>query len=694
MATTFSITPEGIDRLAESTSAKLKFLAIQEHDISLSFMTTMITAPPSVAEQTLVNADVYPESSEADSENDVTDVLDVLDAADRDCSSIDFPKVLMAAQLEDLMSVIEEICHDLGIDAANYSNLLIPPTVVPMSFEIMRDLLCTYEILAEASDCRVAADESGSMDVQDREDCSAALRRPWDPLGVDNYDHALSKLFKHAEQLDPRIWLQTLDPSLHMTEDSFELFKDKLAKLDGLSSDTSFSIPACLFLKIEPPLCLSNDCLAKLKAKLASLNQDYNSRRARIRAMEQRLRSIYEDLKINELDRVAFLDESTVKYAAMLGRELLSLEHELDARERYLSGEYWPVLDAIWNSCLVSEQERAAFKKLVDQQIVSYVAKMDKIQSELENCRSRFSKHALVYRLMISRSKVVESMIEFEKTANDPERLKGPSFRLLEEARYRKNALPTLLNLEKGLLAALEQFEKDTGEAFMFEGNPYRETLLSEIKDRHVDEAAFARFSSKIAAPTRNQTIRIMGHELAPLPTPVIPLPAPRQIRSKSLRRSMPAPQSPDSPRRLNTSLLKTPVSPPPSYEDALTEAQILLGNPIVSLQSRSRESSVAPSPGVHSRAQPRSSIISPTPIGSNPLGQAKSSVSSISSSTSTSVSSSPMSEHSSNCTSISSYFSSPTTSASPMQEKAFSPKQEKQPVSVKVMSRSSKATL
>lgn len=107
------------------------------------------------------------------------------------------------------------------------------------------------------------------------------LRVRWDQcayLPADEYDHALSRLFDHAE-----------------------------------TQDSTMVVP---YLRVEAPLCLSKDCLASLTAKLASLDKDYCARQTRIRAVEHMLRIIYQDLDTPESKRVVFRKEASVKYSA------------------------------------------------------------------------------------------------------------------------------------------------------------------------------------------------------------------------------------------------------------------------------------------------------------------------------------------------------------------------------------------
>ena len=50
-------------------------------------------------------------------------------------------------------------------------------------------------------------------------------------------------------------------------------------------------------------------------------------------------------------------------------------------------------------------------------------------------------------------------MMDFEKSASDPRRLFESSFRLLEEEKFRKNGLPTLMNMEAKLKKAVLDYE-------------------------------------------------------------------------------------------------------------------------------------------------------------------------------------------------------------------------------------------
>jgi Microtubule associated protein (MAP65/ASE1 family) len=77
---------------------------------------------------------------------------------------------------------------------------------------------------------------------------------------------------------------------------------------------------------------------------------------------------------------------------------------------------------------------------------------------ELRRLRERQPATSIILALLDSRCALIEEMHTFEKSASDPRRLFQSSFRLLNEEKFRKNALPDLLRLEKSLLTAVSDY--------------------------------------------------------------------------------------------------------------------------------------------------------------------------------------------------------------------------------------------
>ncbi|KAF9151621.1 hypothetical protein BG015_006429 [Linnemannia schmuckeri] len=470
--------------------------------------------------------------------------------------------------------MLEDHCHQLGIDPANITQLMILPCYAPITLtsrqtlfracdDLYQDIVrrqerierwvsmitTIAENIREPPELYLKSDmptmsrarilqlertyrilEKEWMErLQRFQSTVSMLRVRWDQcayLPTDNYDNALSRLFDHAEVL-------------------------------GTTSDFSY-------LRIEAPLCLSKDCLASLSEKLISLDQNYYTRQSRIRAMEHVLGLIYQDLNTPVTRRVTFRNEATVKYAAELGRELKSLQLELAARKLYHSGERWTALTLVWDQCFVGDFERQRF-----QEAIEHEEKMERLQAEIEGCRTRYSKSGPVYKLMMTRSNHIERMIAFEQTASDPKRLFQSSFQLVEEEKFRRRAYPTLLKLESTLLNAIIKFEQEHEQSFMYEGLPYLETLQKEIENRHVNETVFAKFTAVIAAPTRSQTVQIMGRAISPIPAPpVISTPSSRMTATTTTtpqqsRQSLAASiRSLEASRRSNTLPVARSTSP------------------------------------------------------------------------------------------------------------------------------------
>ena len=90
------------------------------------------------------------------------------------------------------------------------------------------------------------------------------------------------------------------------------------------------------------------------------------------------------------------------------------------------------------------------------------------------------------------RQALVERMRAFELTAKDPNRLFGPSFRLMEEDRFRKTAYPSLLRLESQLEAELQAFKEQFPEdELWWQGRSFGDLLSEERENRYINESIF-----------------------------------------------------------------------------------------------------------------------------------------------------------------------------------------------------------
>lgn len=91
-----------------------------------------------------------------------------------------------------------------------------------------------------------------------------------------------------------------------------------------------------------------------------------------------------------------------------------------------------------------------------------------------------------------TRANSIQKMRDFEKSASDPARLFRPSFQLLEEEKFRKSALPTLLHLEAKLQSKLREYHDAFGEYYCdSDGRSFFAVLEEEIAARYLNEGIF-----------------------------------------------------------------------------------------------------------------------------------------------------------------------------------------------------------
>lgn len=104
-----------------------------------------------------------------------------------------------------------------------------------------------------------------------------------------------------------------------------------------------------------------------------------------------------------------------------------------------------------------------------------------------------------------SRYNLISKMREFEKSASDPARLFRSSFQLLQEEKFRKTALPNLLNLESHIRSLLSDFDSKFAEEFAYhpadseegEGSAYVHVMEEEISSRFMSSGIFGFDQSK-----------------------------------------------------------------------------------------------------------------------------------------------------------------------------------------------------
>lgn len=130
------------------------------------------------------------------------------------------------------------------------------------------------------------------------------------------------------------------------------------------------------------------------------------------------------------------------------------------------------------------------------------LAHLKEMKAVLPNLQTRADRAKQVKSLLAERNALIVQMQVFERTASDPARLFAPSFRLLQEERFRKTAVPTLKRLEARLFKEVEAFDAAEAVPYTVGGVPLREVLERERAERFVNEAVFG-FATAASVPSR-----------------------------------------------------------------------------------------------------------------------------------------------------------------------------------------------
>ncbi|KAG0442283.1 hypothetical protein DMUE_0389 [Dictyocoela muelleri] len=126
-----------------------------------------------------------------------------------------------------------------------------------------------------------------------------------------------------------------------------------------------------------------------------------------------------------------------------------------------------------------------------DKQQISYLKKLiKKMRLKIDELLPKKEQYLSIYKLVEKRQNFVQKMIEFEQMASDPKRLFKNSVQLINEEKFRKNAIPQLLKIESKIFLEIKEYENLFGE-FLIDNVPYKMVLEDEIKNRIVNKNIF-----------------------------------------------------------------------------------------------------------------------------------------------------------------------------------------------------------
>ncbi|KAI9327299.1 hypothetical protein DFJ73DRAFT_140349 [Zopfochytrium polystomum] len=209
-------------------------------------------------------------------------------------------------------------------------------------------------------------------------------------------------------------------------------------------------------------------------------------------------------------------------------------------------------LNELWKLCHLSEVEKESLSQQLATNLYSPLT-LDAISSEIAVLEDRYKKEAPLYKAIHDRKCYIQKLIDFEKNASDPRRLFLPSFRLLEEEKFRRNGIPTLLAIESKLRSSVTKFEADHSRPFTYNGKRWLDVMDQEISERFLSDSFLTfevqpghqRSSSSGGGTSKQSSPKIIS--------PVLQTP----------RRSSNRSQSPVvTPKSIPNSASKTPVTP------------------------------------------------------------------------------------------------------------------------------------
>lgn len=243
----------------------------------------------------------------------------------------------------------------------------------------------------------------------------------------------------------------------------------------------------------------------------------------------QRLSTLHEDLVVKRNCRLADLtacketfqelnisveiDLDDLSVVNVTKWTLLSQQAVKEQRERIVNIHKGLVSEVVEHLDVLSEPIPTQYTNIdyTAADIHDLLKQIKELKADLPKLASRSMRAKKVKQILSERNALIVQMQVFERTASDPARLFAPSFRLLQEERFRKSALPTLKRLEARLVKELEEFDASEQEPYKVNGEPLREVLERERGERFVNETVFgfnpsSSSSATIARDKREQS--------------------------------------------------------------------------------------------------------------------------------------------------------------------------------------------
>lgn len=193
------------------------------------------------------------------------------------------------------------------------------------------------------------------------------------------------------------------------------------------------------------------------------------------------------DSEINDLCEWLEVSKPTSSHPHLSKKNLEYLEKYI----LVLKAEQSSKVDAIYEKKIKTLREYTFSLNERFPELNSTIPKLEQLQmieAVIKTLKPKYEASAKIRSLIEERTNLIQRMKEFEVSASDPSRLFQPSFRLINEEKFRKSALPNLIKLEGKL--KLELMEWKGG--FAYQGSEdWLKVMEEEIACRYVNETIF-----------------------------------------------------------------------------------------------------------------------------------------------------------------------------------------------------------
>ncbi|KAI8368043.1 hypothetical protein BD560DRAFT_454844 [Blakeslea trispora] len=329
---------------------------------------------------------------------------------------------------------------------------------------------------------------------------------------VVRFDQTMKSMHAYWHLLDYTEEIKLEDAMDHQLAELFENFpldlelSNLMDTLDDTRIDPFYAHPTNPFTQ------LSQEILDQLSQKHHQLESLFHTRWNIHQHAVHKIKTVWEEFNIPLLERPYLPQRLGIKDMQIL-KDILDgigpmIRNKFDA---YIL-ECKERLVPLWNACLLSEHEREVFvaslyelntKLEIETAVNDHEAYLERICAEGQALQA----------LMKERKDLIQKMLDFEKKASDPKRLFQASFQLLEEEKWRRTCLPRLLQLDRQLIKAIDEFEKSAGKPVMIGDKRYLDALLDEIADREANQTFFGFLSSEPVPHSSSSTTTMKRHQ-------------------------------------------------------------------------------------------------------------------------------------------------------------------------------------